>query len=295
MAPSSLDRQLLCSPARRPPRALVGAEADCERNGSEARNAPPLSRLAPRPRDPAPAEARSGPSRILITAPRGVERRTHCVSTTGRRDRARRRTRWHALPLLNSGAMPKKERAAKAAALAIAKELDSEMTEEEKLRIQNAGMGTGGGLNKGEEKLFDKKLTKEEKKAQAEAKKAEREAKKAAKKAAEGVGDDCDDDTVDITDNGENDEASTEAKKSTSKSAGSKKGAKGSAAAAAGNDGEILKIDEGTLKFAVCTGNLASRKDSKDVKIQAFSISLFGKVRQTPSLAAQPPCLNRSY
>jgi ATP-binding cassette subfamily F protein 2 len=40
----------------------------------------------------------------------------------------------------------------------------------------------------------------------------------------------------------------------------------------------LQKLDEGTLKFAVCTGNLASRKDSKDVKIQAFSISLFGKV-----------------
>lgn len=39
----------------------------------------------------------------------------------------------------------------------------------------------------------------------------------------------------------------------------------------------LQQIDEGTLKHAVCTGVLASRKDSKDVKIQAFSISLFGK------------------
>ena len=56
-----------------------------------------------------------------------------------------------------------------------------------------------------------------------------------------------------------------------------KKGKKGDDAVDV-TDGELLKIDEGTLKFAVCTGNLASRKDSKDVKIQAFSISLFGKV-----------------
>ena len=36
-------------------------------------------------------------------------------------------------------------------------------------------------------------------------------------------------------------------------------------------------MDERTLK-GVVTSNLASRKDSKDVKIEAFSISLFGKV-----------------
>ena len=48
--------------------------------------------------------------------------------------------------------------------------------------------------------------------------------------------------------------------------------------AAPSKEGDILKVDEGTLKFAVVTGNLASRKDSKDVKIEAFSISLFGKV-----------------
>ena len=50
--------------------------------------------------------------------------------------------------------MPKKERAAKAAAIALAKELDSEMTEEDRERIANKGMGIGGGLNKGEDKLF---------------------------------------------------------------------------------------------------------------------------------------------
>ena len=45
----------------------------------------------------------------------------------------------------------------------------------------------------------------------------------------------------------------------------------------ADSNGSLQKLDEGTLKFAVCTGNLASRKDSRDVKVQSFSISLFGK------------------
>ena len=59
--------------------------------------------------------------------------------------------------------MPKKERAAKAAAFAMAKELDSEMTDEQRERMVNSGMGIGGGLNKGEDELFAKKMTKEEK------------------------------------------------------------------------------------------------------------------------------------
>ena len=41
--------------------------------------------------------------------------------------------------------------------------------------------------------------------------------------------------------------------------------------------GGLQKLDEGTLKFAVCTGVLSSRQDSKDIKVQSFSISLFGK------------------
>ena len=49
------------------------------------------------------------------------------------------------------------------------------------------------------------------------------------------------------------------------------------AAEGADSGGALQKLDEGTLKFAVCTGVLASRQDSKDVKLQAFSISLFGK------------------
>ncbi len=74
--------------------------------------------------------------------------------------------------------MPKKEREAKKAAFAMKQALDSEMTEEDRQRMEKSGMGVGGGLNKGEEKLFEKKLTKEEKKAEAERKKAERAAKK---------------------------------------------------------------------------------------------------------------------
>ena len=82
--------------------------------------------------------------------------------------------------------MPKKERLAKAAAHAMNKELDSEMTDEERARKEKAGMGIFGGVNKGEEQLFEKKLSKEEKKAAAEAKRAELAAKKAAKKGVAG-------------------------------------------------------------------------------------------------------------
>ena len=78
---------------------------------------------------------------------------------------------------------------------------------------------------------------------------------------------------MDITDDGS---SSVTSAASSKKSVG--KGKKGKAAEAAADDDSILKIDEGTLKFAVCTGVLASRTDSKDIKVQAFSISLFGKV-----------------
>ena len=50
--------------------------------------------------------------------------------------------------------MPKKERQAKAAAFAMMQELDSEMTEEQRQRMEKSGMGVGGGLNKGEDILF---------------------------------------------------------------------------------------------------------------------------------------------
>merc|ERR1719199_1686263 len=71
-------------------------------------------------------------------------------------------------------------------------------------------------------------------------------------------------------------------KKAASKKKPSAKDAKKAATAApaaetADSSGSLQKLDEGTLKWAVCTGNLASRKDSRDVKVQSFSISLFGK------------------
>ena len=50
--------------------------------------------------------------------------------------------------------MPKKERAAKAAAIALAHELDSEMSEEAREKALKSGMGVGGGVNKGEDQLF---------------------------------------------------------------------------------------------------------------------------------------------
>ena len=78
---------------------------------------------------------------------------------------------------------PGKNEAKRAAAAAL-KDLDSEMTEEERERMLRKGMGVDMGtsaIHKGEDKLAEKKLTKEEKKALQEKKKAERAAKKAAK------------------------------------------------------------------------------------------------------------------
>lgn len=48
----------------------------------------------------------------------------------------------------------KQEKAAKQAAFQMQKELDSEMTEEERAAKEKSGMGIFGGLNKGEEQLF---------------------------------------------------------------------------------------------------------------------------------------------
>ena len=130
--------------------------------------------------------------------------------------------------------------------------------------------------------LAAKKLTKEEKKAETERKKAERDERKAAEKAmkdaiaANREGGEEGAATVDITDGGGGAEASGSADKPKKAATTSKKGGKKGANEEL-KDG-LLTVDEGTLKFAVCTGNLSSRKDSKDVKIQAFSISLFGKV-----------------
>jgi len=174
--------------------------------------------------------------------------------------------------------MPKKECEAKKAAHAMKQALDSEMTEEERQRMEKSGMGVGGGLNKGEEKLFEKKLSKEEKKAEAERKKAERAAKKKEKDIAlHGEPDEPDyddnykEDGEDWEDKGKKMDSKTKAKMAKSKSAVDEE------AEGANTSGALQKLDEGTLKFAVCTGVLASRPDSKDVKIQAFSISLFGK------------------
>ena len=67
------------------------------------------------------------------------------------------RRQWHAAPVVP--AMPRKERQAKNAAFAIAQELDSEMTDEQRERMQKSGMGVGmGGINSGEEKLFGMRL-----------------------------------------------------------------------------------------------------------------------------------------
>jgi len=186
--------------------------------------------------------------------------------------------------------MPKKERAAKEAAFAMAKELDNEMTEEEAARMEKKGMGLFGGVNKGEEVLFAPKQTKEEKKAAADAKRAEMAAKKAAKKAEAGGGAADDDiprvDSVasvtelEYAENYEGGGAGGKKKEKSKDSKLSKKVLKSALEAqeeSADSAGGLQKVDEGTLKFAVCTGVLASRQDSKDIKVQSFSISLFGK------------------
>ena len=166
--------------------------------------------------------------------------------------------------------MGRKERAEKEAAFAMKKELDSEMTDEERARKEKAGMGLFGGVNKGEEQLFGPKQTKEEKKAAAEAKRAEMAAKKAAKKAAESG------EAIDISET----PSTTELVEKKAKAKKEKPGKSSNTAEAENADsgGSLQKLDEGTLKFAVCTGNLDSRHDAKDVKISSFSISLFGKV-----------------
>jgi len=188
--------------------------------------------------------------------------------------------------------MPKKERAAKSAAIAMSKELESEMTDEERARKEKAGMGLFGGINKGEEELFAKKETKEEKKAKAEAKRAEMAAKKAAKKAA-GESESGDSETAEGSEGGMSrtdsaldvSDLAIEAESSARVPLVGVKNKKGKGGKkeeeevleTADSGGGLQKLEEGTLKFAVCTGVLASRKDSKDVKVQSFSISLFGK------------------
>lgn len=56
--------------------------------------------------------------------------------------------------VLIARSQPRKDRQAKSAAIALSRELDSEMTEEERQRLEKSGMGVGGGVNKGEAVLF---------------------------------------------------------------------------------------------------------------------------------------------
>jgi hypothetical protein len=169
--------------------------------------------------------------------------------------------------------MPKKERAAKSAAIAMSKELESEMTDEERARKEKAGMGLFGGINKGEEELFAKKETKEEKKAKAEAKRAEMAAKKAAKKAAgepesgdsetaEGSesGMSRTDSALDVSDLAIDAESSARVPLVGVKNKKGKGGKKEEEEVleTADSGGGLQKLEEGTLKFAVCTGVLAS-------------------------------------
>merc|ERR1719183_1804503 len=146
-----------------------------------------------------------------------------------------------------------------------------------------SGMGVGGGLNAGETELFAKKLTKEEKKALAEQKKAEREAKKEAEKALQAKiarnraienGEDPPEEEEE-----EAPASAAPAKKLTAKEKkAAKEAAKNGGTGVEGSFGELDLDDGGAFKHAICTGILLSRKDSKDVKIGSFSISLFGQL-----------------
>ena len=165
----------------------------------------------------------------------------------------------------------------------MAQELNSEMTEEEQERMLKSGMGVGGGLNAGETELFAKKLTKEEKKALAEQKKAEREAKKEAEKALQAkIARNRAIENGEEPPEEEEEEApasSAPAKKLTAKE---KKAAKEAAKnGGTGVEGDVAKLDlddGGAFKHAICTAVLLSRKDSRDIKIGSFSISLFGQL-----------------
>lgn len=156
--------------------------------------------------------------------------------------------------------MGRKEKIAKAAEAAMNAELDSTASE----RIADVASKDlkPAAMGKGVEQLFEKKLSKEEKKALAEQKKAERDAKKKASKeessepGAEGEG------------GGEEGEEGADGGADASKPA-KPKGKKG---------GEpSLPSAPGALDTCVCSGVLTSRKDSRDVKVENFSISVHGK------------------
>ena len=165
----------------------------------------------------------------------------------------------------------------------MAQELNSEMTEEEQERMLKSGMGVGGGLNAGETELFAKKLTKEEKKALAEQKKAEREAKKEAEKALQAkIARNRAIENGEAPPEEEEEEApasSAPAKKLTAKEKkAAKEAAKNGGTGVEGSFGELDLDDGGAFKHAICTAVLLSRKDSRDIKIGSFSISLFGQL-----------------
>jgi hypothetical protein len=115
----------------------------------------------------------------------------------------------------------------------------------------------------------EKKLSKDEKKAEAAKKKAERDARKAAQKAI--------DDKIagrePAAEEGEGDAQDNKAEAKAKKAKDKKDGSESTEAS-----GALQKVNDGTARHAVCTSVLVSRKDSKDVKIGSFSISLFGKL-----------------
>ena len=165
----------------------------------------------------------------------------------------------------------------------MAQELNSEMTEEEQERMLKSGMGIGGGIDKGETELFAKKLSKEEKKALAEKKKAERDEKKEAEKALQAkIARNRAIENGEAPPEEEEEEAPAESspvKKLTAKEKkAAKEAAKNGGTGVEGSFGELDLDDGGAFKHAICTGILLSRKDSKDVKIGSFSISLFGQL-----------------
>ena len=145
-----------------------------------------------------------------------------------------------------------------------------------------------------------KKLTKEEQKAATAAKRAALAEKKAAEKAmkaqiAAARGETVPGEEAKEGENGEDGEAyeknydegsssTADAKKDDKKPKG--KGKKGKDEAVDVTDGGGQQVDEGTLKFAVCTGNLASRKDSKDVKIQGAALRSTAAVRRATAAAS---------
>ncbi|KAG8468628.1 hypothetical protein KFE25_013711 [Diacronema lutheri] len=153
--------------------------------------------------------------------------------------------------------MGRKEKIAKAAEAAMNAELDASTTE----RIADVAAKDvrPAAMGKGEEQLFEKKMSKDEKKALAAQKKAEREAKKKATKgdASEAGGED-DADADDAAEGG---------------------AAKGANGAAKGSEPSAPSAPAapGALDTCVCSGVLTSRKDSRDVKLENFSISVHGK------------------